>query len=162
MTGNERKAHARLSDLIRNAQVHAVNARSAPAVADILLRDMWDDLIEDDGVHRMLMRSGLNAMIRTQLTKITGNGAEDASVIRDRQLEMWPDDLRATVAKINREAVFVPSRDEFVELVPDAISTQETREAGDYLISHGEDAIRRGNALHLLADLRDLAQGRAA
>lgn len=162
MTDAERTAGERLKEIIGRGRIAAANPQSAPVVAAILLRDMWDELTDDDGVHRLLVRTGLNAMIRAAISKHVGQDGQPAAQLRFEQLEHWPERLRPTVAAIDREAVFVPSRDEFVELVPDAISTAETREAGEYLIGHGEDCVRRGRSLLMLAELRDIEEGRAA
>lgn len=60
---------------------------------------------------------------------------------------------RSYVEQIDRERVWVPSRDEFVELVPDALQPGEMREAGEYLLQHGADCIRRGRLLVRLAEI---------
>lgn len=65
--------------------------------------------------------------------------------------------VRQTVGQIDRERVWVPSRDEFVELVPDALSASEMREAGNHLLQHGADCIRRGRLLLRLADMTPAA-----
>ena len=66
---------------------------------------------------------------------------------------MWPTEAQQCVEPINRERVWVPSRNEFVELAPDAVAPNEIREAGEYLLQHGADCIRRGRLLVRLAEI---------
>ena len=115
---------------------------------------MWTAVTTDQDVLRHLLARGLNAEIRAFLSRHyddkEGSVAKD---LRAAQLSMWPEAARTYVEQVGRERVWVPSRDEFVELVPDALQPGELREAGEHLLQHGTDCIRRGRLLLRLADL---------
>lgn len=114
---------------------------------------MWDALKSDDDVLKHLVSRGLNQEIRAFLSRFYSNG-ETADDNRSHQLSMWTDErAKKCVEQIDRERIWVPSRGDFVELVPDALSMEEMREAGEYLIQHGADCVRRGRLLLRLADL---------
>jgi hypothetical protein len=147
------KPTERLREVIRDARRSIGAPDNAPAVANAIISGMWQRIIEDTDVHRLLMARGLNAEIRAFLTRHCQYGSDDARAVRAEQLSMWPTEARQCVEQINRERVWVPSRDEFVELAPDAVSPDEIREAGEYLLQHGADCIRRGRLLLRLAEM---------
>lgn len=143
------RPHDRARELIRHAREQSPNRDSAPAVANVMLTTLWGEIENDDGVLRHLVARGLNGVIRDLLKRHDGDDAPAPA--RARQVEMFPSAVRSLVEKIDRERVWVPSRDAFVELVPDAMSPDEMREAGTYLLSHGQDTINRGKLLMALA-----------
>lgn len=100
-----------------------------------------------DGAEEHLLSVGIEAELRMMLK---GDRPDDAD---PAQLGLWPDVVRALVGEINRARVFVPARNEFVELIPAAISRDEVNEAGDYLIAKGEDSIKVGKKLKDLSRL---------
>jgi hypothetical protein len=77
---------------------------------------------------------------------------DDGGSVTTAQLDLWPQKLREAVAEIGQARVFVPSRAEFVMLTPMTISAAEAKEAGGYLVSKGNECIRRGTQLIALAD----------
>ena len=144
--------HERLRQIIRDARQNAARPDNAPAIARVILAEYRDAILGENEVHDHLLRAGLNAEIRRCLTRYLGDGAERTQA-RAQQLLLWPETVRQTVGQIDRERVWVPSREEFVELVPDAMSASEMREAGNHLLQHGADCIRRGRLLLRLADM---------
>lgn len=74
--------------------------------------------------------------------------------VSQRQLNLWPEHLRAIVQDIDCARVYVPSIKEFVPVEPDQISKEQTNEAGEYLIKMGEETVRVGRQLVELARAR--------
>lgn len=144
----------RMRDLIRGAR-EEVNRDNAPAIANAILSGMWTTVASDEDLLRHLVSRGLNQEIRMFLSRHRGDEeAEEPRDARVQQLSLWSDErAKDCIKQINRERVWVPSRGDFVELVPDALSNDELREAGEYLIQHGADCVRRGRLLVRLADL---------
>lgn len=139
-------------EVVERARELCPTPDSAPAVQHTLMEHFLDRLTMQP-LHGYVLVNGANPLIRKVFKAIyDGQGAE----ARQRQLADWPTtEMRNLVAKINNAAIFVPSRGEFVELVPDALTADETREAGQYLIGQGQDTIQRGRLLLRLAKLRD-------
>jgi hypothetical protein len=154
------RPHERLRAIINDAKIVASSPESAPAVVQAIIDTLWEEITGDDDIHRLLLARGLNFEVRAALARYTP--LEEPGQAKKEQLDLWPDQLRQLVSRINRERVFVPSRLEFVELKPDAITGEEAREAGQYLIGHGEDCVRRGNILLLLANFLGNAASDAA
>ncbi len=141
-------------DVVEMARATCDAPDSAPAVQHVLMERFLERLTTPP-LHAYVLVNGVNPLIRRAFKTIRDDEGAEA---RQRQLADWPTTaMRTLVAAIDNMAVFVPSRSEFVELVPDALTTVETREAGLYLINQGQDTIRRGRLLTQLADLRDLA-----
>lgn len=145
------KPTERIRAIIRDARRAIGSPDNAPAVANEILGRLWDDVIADQDVLRHLLARGLNAEIRAFLSRYYDD--QGGANVRAAQLSMWPEAARSYVEQIDRERVWVPSRDEFVELVPDALQPGEMREAGEYLLQHGADCIRRGRLLVRLAEI---------
>jgi hypothetical protein len=146
----------RARDLVRAARSQARNPNSAPSIREVLLTSLWAEVEGDSVALKFFASLGFDAAIRDLLKKYqteTG-GADDA---RQLQLSLYLPKLRPLVEQIDRDRVYVPSVGEFVELVPDAITVPQMREAGHYLIGQGQDTIRRGNLLLRLADEMDAA-----
>lgn len=136
----------RLRPLIDEARLASGRPNNAPSVVQSLMGRI-DDF--DQEVIDYLIATGLNKEVRAVLSQFD----PEPERAERRQIDLWPAPVRGLVEEIDRKAVFVPSIEDFVDLLPGAISSEEMREAGTYLISHGEDSIRRGNALLRLADL---------
>lgn len=148
------KPTERVRAIIRDARRSIGSPDNAPAVANAILSQMWAAVTTDQDVLRHLLARGLNAEIRAFLSRhYDEKDGSDAKQLRAAQLSMWPEAARTYVEQIDRERVWVPSRDEFVELVPDALQPSEMREAGEYLLQHGADCIRRGRLLVRLAEI---------
>ena len=152
------KPTERVRAIIRDARRSIGSPDNAPAVANAILSQMWTAVTADQDVLRHLLARGLNAEIRAFLSRhYDEKDGSDAKQLRAAQLSMWPEAARTYVEQVGRERVWVPSRDEFVELVPDALQPGELREAGEHLLQHGTDCIRRGRLLLRLADLSQSA-----
>jgi hypothetical protein len=105
---------------------------------------------EDDELFTIVLTTALNKLVRDELKRF-GENAANSEGLRTGQLEMFPRDARTTVEQIGRSEVFVPSRNGFVPLDPGELNPQEMDEAGEYLINHGSDCIRRGGLLRRLS-----------
>ncbi len=142
----------RIGELIRGARAVATNPNSAPAVSHALMTVMRPEIEADSEALWHFAAKGINADVRRILKGYLSDGEDEGGHARQRQLEMFDSKVQHIVAEIDRERVFVPSRDEFVELTPDALPVSEMREAGGFLVGKGEDCIRRGRLLLRLAD----------
>lgn len=155
MTMNHDSVHERLRGLIREARESCVRPDSAPALVHHVMEACWPRIEGDSAMNKLLAARGLNPEIRTVLKSYDSLQDEGAVSMRDRQIDLWPNSAHDLLRKIDRAAIFVPSRDDFVELVPDALSVDEVREGGLYLIAKGQDCVRRGENLVHLALLID-------
>lgn len=113
----------------------------------MLTKRFLKKIVHVRGLRMHLFAYGLSQEIRRYLKN--RNDDDDGSTID--QLDLWPMNLRSIIGDIDRARVFVPSRGEFIELIPSAINAKETREAGEYLIIKGQDTIRVGRRLVSLA-----------
>lgn len=138
-----------LHKIISEARKVTSSPHSQPAISSIILERPahWKKVKSIRGLSAHLIAVGLAAEVRRFL-KID---PDDAGSITTSQLDLWPTSLRKAVADIGMARVFVPSRGEFILLVPLTISSGETEEAGQYLIGKGNDCIRRGGQLVRLA-----------
>jgi hypothetical protein len=135
---------ARLDALIEEARDNCENPNSQQAVRhEVLGMDLEID------IKTYLECLGLAAHIRSFLKKKPQYGESDSLVIG--QLKLWPANLQDTISDINRARVFVPSRSEYIPLLPTEITSAETREAGNYLVAKGVECIRVGKQLQQLA-----------
>lgn len=147
--------NSKLHELITRARLRSGKPNSAPAVVSTLLTgDLRDELALNAEAYKAVLTAGLNQVVRAALKNIQGENATETAKLRIEQLDLWPEDCRALIKLINQEGVYVPSRGDFVELVPDALTKKETTEAGQYLISKGRQCIQRGELLLRLAALR--------
>jgi hypothetical protein len=151
MTPNER-ARA----LIAEARKNVFNPDSAPALVNHLVNAQRAALAEDAEVADLVTSVGWNKIVRDTLARHNAADADGPAI--KEQLALWADTERAIVERINRARVYVPSRREHVELIPDALNAKEIAEAGAYLIALGEDTIRRGRDLRQLAELRGVSE----
>jgi hypothetical protein len=132
-----------LHAMITEARKASDHPNSAPHVRHAMLRGRFYRRIDNDiEIKRRLLSGGLDVEIRKYLKAI------EEGVYEDRpgpdQLALWPEDKREIIKDIDRTRVFVPSRNEFVDLLPDEISHDECVEAGEYLIQKGEETVRVG------------------
>jgi len=142
-----------LDGIIKQARGQCGNPNSVPALQHEILADksLRQRMHRTRGLRVYLLAVGLANAIRAFLKKRADDDAEGAS--KD-QLELWPKKLRDLVGEIDCARVFVPSREQFVELDPASITPAECKEAGSYLITKGRDCINRGNKLLRLAKER--------
>lgn len=138
----------RVRDIIRAVRAASPSPDNAKVIVNTVLSKHLDELAADDELVAALLRGAIGLQVRELLKNF---GGDNAGPMRSRQLSMFPERLHVIVEQIDRERVFVPSRSEYVELVPDAMTTAEMREGGAYLVNMGEDCIRRGKALISLA-----------
>ena len=140
----------KLRTLINEARIACGQPQSCPAISHVMLTDPFLRRLELDGCQLHILGLGINAAVRAFLKD--GDGEERRGVSAG-QLDLWPDKHRRIVQTIDRAAVYVPSRKEFLPLEPAEISPPQTREAGEYLVTFGEDCIRAGRDLIKLARL---------
>jgi hypothetical protein len=141
--------HEALRALINEARVECENPNSSSAIGQLMLtRPFLRKLVKSD-VRMHLLAAGLNLEIRRYLKA----DADDEEGVTLDQLELWPRRHQNIVRDIGRARVYVPSRGEFVPLEPKALTPQEAKAAGQYLISRGEDYTRVGTRLVQLSKL---------
>jgi hypothetical protein len=154
------KSRDRMRHLIRHARLSIRHRGSVPAIVTEIARNASAVIREDDELFTIVLNTALNKLVRDELKRFSENPAHGQG-LRAGQLEMFPRDARTTVEQIGRSEVFVPSRNGFVPLNPGELSPQEMDEAGEYLIHHGSDCIRRGGLLRRLSRIMQ-ANKRAA
>lgn len=147
--------NSKLREIVARARVRSGQPNHAPAVVSTLMKDFHDELYADAAIRDMIFSLGLSQLVREVLRETQGQDAKDTMRLRAKQLELWEPEYRELLGKIDRAAVFVPSRDDHVELTPNEISTAELFEAGQYLITMGHECITRGQAIVQLAELRE-------
>ncbi len=147
------RLHERVRELVREARAVAADPDSVRSVQSALLSGFIGAIEADPDVHRLFIATAANRFVRDVLKRFYEEHERTAAQARLAQLSLWPADARGIVEQIDKERVFVPSREQFVELVPDALTVAEIREAGQHLIQIGEDTMRRGRALLQLADM---------
>lgn len=144
---------ADLNEIIEKAQGLSGAPRNTRAVVRQLLHGkLWDELVADPIVHRIVMRAGLDLRVGAfikQLRKAIDD--HDSAPASEPMLALWPESVRALVKDIDRAAVFVPSVGEFVDMLPDEITPAQADEAAAHLENHAEDAMRRATLLRQLA-----------
>jgi hypothetical protein len=109
------------------------------------------EAMADADVQKHILAEGWRNVVMRYLKEIR-NGDDGEEGMATIQADFWPESLRETIVDIDRVRVFVPSRMEYVSLMPDAISKREIREAGEHLIKKGEECIRIGKLLIQLSD----------
>ncbi len=150
------RLHERVRELVREARATAADPDSVRSVQGALLSGFMGAIKADPDVHRLFIATAANRFVRDVLKMFREEMEQTAAQARAAQLSFWPADARGIVEQIDRERVFVPSREQFVELVPDALTIAEIREAGQHLIQKGQDTMRRGQALLQLADMTSI------
>lgn len=141
-----------LSEIIGRAQERSGAPRNTRAVvAQMMHGELWDEIVADPVILKMVVRAGLDQRVAgqiKQMKKAAVDGILDALPMIEPMLDLWPaGPARDLVVKIDRAAVYVPREGEYVDMLPDALTPAQAVEAGHYLISHGEDTIRRGQML---------------
>lgn len=132
----------KLRTIINEARIACGGTDSSPDVTDKMLTRPYLRRLSKEKCQTLVLRAGMNHFVRAFL----GHG-KDGKGTTPEQLAFWPETTRGLVKEIGRAAVYVPSRAEFIPLEPAAITPFETREAGHYLIKHGQDCIRAGTQL---------------
>lgn len=141
----------KLRAIINEARIACGSPNSCPSISHVMLTPPFLRRIEREGCQIHILALGINSAVRTFLKD---GDAEERKGASPGQLDLWPRSHREIVREIDRAAVYVPSRKEFVPLEPSDISPAETNEAGLYLVSFGDDCIRAGRNLIRLARLR--------
>jgi hypothetical protein len=106
--------------------------------------EMRDEITSDPDLHQFLLMQGAVPVCEGWIKKRPR--AESAGTERPsagEQLTMkWPVSVRPLIEQIDRDALFVPSRDEYVPLLYGQITKPELTEAAGHLRTHAEDTIR--------------------
>jgi len=138
----------RLWSLYNEARIECDDPNSAPDIRKKVLRTYRGKLDGIAGAADHLLAVGIQEDVR-QMLKHDPNH-HDGDPAQYSFILLWPGRLQSIVQDIGREHVFVPSRGEFVELIPTEISRTETIEAGVYLVGKGRECITVGNKLKRL------------
>ena len=127
----------------------------APTVALIIVRDFRKAITGNSALHQFLLMNGALPNVEAWMKRGRRRDSAQEKIETPEQLTLrWPEHIRPIVEQIERDALFVPSRDEFVPLQP-GITKPELREAAAHLRSHGEDTLRVAGLIDRLADLID-------
>jgi hypothetical protein len=128
-------------ELFEKARAKCRRPNHAPSVALIMTLEMRDEITADPDLHQFLLMHGALPISESWLKKRPKAQPEEPP--RPEQLTMqWPVKVRPIIEQIDRDALFVPSRDEYVPLLPDHISKPELAEAAEHLEAHAEDTMR--------------------
>jgi hypothetical protein len=137
----------RIQSFIHKARLGSANPNSSTEVLHVIMGPSFQKSITTDReVARRIMARGWSEEIRAYL-KGTPNGDAAEEGMSKAQADFWPNTVRKIVIDIGRARVYVPSRMEYVPLMPETISSKEIKEAGEYLIKKGEECLRIGNRL---------------
>lgn len=111
--------------------------------------ELRDEITADPDLHQFLLMHGALPVTEGWIKKGAkaaasgGSGLSPNGAPIGEQLTMnWPTQVRPIIEQIDRDALFVPSRDEYVPLVYGQITKPELAEAASYLRTHAEDTIR--------------------
>lgn len=147
---------SKLNDFIRRAQEKAGSTRNVKSiVSQLLYGALWKEIQADEVVHRQFMRVGCDHYTAEYLKRIVA-ALEESGVLTDTaddQLDLWPETARQLVKSIARASVYVPSAEQYLKLQPGSITHEQVIEAGQHLITHGQDSMRRGERLIELGGL---------
>jgi hypothetical protein len=137
----------RVRTFIHEARLRSQHPNSAPDLLHIIMGPKPRKAVRsDDELQKLIEADGWRVQIMRYLKDIR-NGELGEEGMTKEQADFWPATVRHTVVDIDRARVFVPSRMEYVPLMPQAISKDELQEAGQYLIKKGNECIRVGNLL---------------
>jgi hypothetical protein len=104
--------------------------------------EMRDDIIADPDLHQYLLMHGALPITESWIKKRARAEPDERSPVGEQLTMQWPVKVRPIIEQIDRDALFVPSRDEYVPLVFGEITKPELAEAAEYLRSHAADTIR--------------------
>lgn len=100
----------------------------------------------------VVVGAGWNSTVRSFIKKPGVDG-------RAAQLDFWPEEQRELVAAVGVSAIFVPSRSQFVALIPGMLTPSEVYEAAVFMRDKGEESIRRSQSLFRLSEVMARANG---
>jgi len=116
-----------------------------------MTRDMRKEITADPDLHQFLLMHGALPCVESWIKGRRGQARDEVS--HPEQLVMeWPQHVRPIVEAIDRDALYVPSIDEYVPLQPDQIDKGQLREAAQHLRTHAEDTMRIAVLVERLAD----------
>jgi hypothetical protein len=128
----------------------------APTIATIMVRDFRLAITGHAELHQFLLMNGALPNVEAWMKR--GRRRDDPvkeAPARAEQLTLqWPEHIRPIVEQIDRDALYVPSLDEYVPLQP-GVGKDHLREAARHLRSHGEDTLRVAGLVDRLADMLD-------
>jgi hypothetical protein len=129
-------------ELFEKARAKCRRPNHAPSVALIMTLEMRDEITADPDLHQFLLMHGALPVTETWIKKRERANPHERSVGEEQLTMAWPLALRPLIEQIDRDALFVPSRDEYVPLQFGLITKPELVEAGAYLRAHAADTIR--------------------
>jgi hypothetical protein len=103
---------------------------------------MRDEITADPDLHQFLLMHGALPVTEGWMKKRTREEPSERSSGGEQLTMNWPVQLRPIIEQIDRDALFVPSRDEYVPLLYGQITKPELAEAAGYLRSHAADTMR--------------------
>jgi hypothetical protein len=106
--------------------------------------ELRDEITADPDLHQFMLMHGALPLSEGWIKKrprAEASGSERPSP--GEQFTMnWPASVRPLIEQIDRDALFVPSRDEYVPLLYGQITKPELAEAAEHLRVHAKDTIR--------------------
>lgn len=113
--------------------------------------EMRAEITADPDLHQFLLMNGALPLSESWIKKRPkAEGSERPSA--GEQFTMnWPVAVRPIIEEIDRDALFVPSRDEYVPLQYGQITKPELREAAQYLHTHAAETTRIAKLVERLA-----------
>lgn len=125
----------------------------APTVTAVIVQDFRKAITGNAQLHQFLLTHGALPLVESWMKR--GRRATDAKMTptTPEQLVLrWPEHVQPIVDQIERDALYVPSQDEYVPLQP-GITRSQLREAAAHLRAHGEDTLRVAGLIDRLADV---------
>ncbi len=111
-----------------------------------MLDKYFDEIVDDPDLHRFALMNGILPTVESFIKR-----KRKATETPEPQPIRWPEELLPLVEAIDRDALYVPSLDEYVELRP-GISPEHLHEAAFHLRGHAADTIRVADRIDELAD----------
>jgi hypothetical protein len=129
-------------ELFEKARAKCRRPNHAPSVALIMTLEMRDEITADPDLHQFLLMHGALPVTEGWIKKRASTEKPSERPASEQLTMNWPVQVRPIIEQIDRDALFVPSRDEYVPLVFGVITKPELAEAAGYLRSHAADTIR--------------------
>lgn len=135
------------------SQLARSSRRNAPSIVKSLVRESWQIFRKDQAIFEMVTSAGWGTHVRALLK----SGPDDPP--SPDQLSLWSPRQQQLIADIGVAAVWVPSANGFVPLMPEEITSDEVSEAAKYLEKKAKDTMKRAEFLHTLArNMRRMGQ----
>jgi uncharacterized membrane protein len=111
-------------------------------VALIMTLELRDLITADPDLHQFMLMHGALPVAEGWIKKRPRAEANERPVAGEQLSMNWPASVRPIIEQIDRDALFVPSRDEYVPLLFGQITKPELTEAAGHLREHAKDTIR--------------------